>query len=545
MGESLSKSTTTKVGVDASGDFKKRESPQSALRRMTPLGILASPALMAASRERLGWLAATAALLTCTQRLLMILLPHGESRPLQFGQGGLTLSEMGLIFDASLILIVRAKAIRHETVLRFGFIYQVLRAFTLSLSPAPNPDPALLTWAAFLAVTFPLILPQLGLWSRIAPVVAAATQPLGVWSLSLTRDVPPEFIWKSAIVSSFAALVALLCSELVRRIRYDEPRHAGSYNLVEKIGEGGMGEVWIAEHRHLLRPAAIKLIPRARGARPHEHEKALRRFRREAQVTALLTSPHTVQVYDYGVTETGLYYYVMEYLDGMDLQRLVSEYGPIPAGRAVFLLVQVADSLGEAHRAGLIHRDIKPSNLMVVRAGEQHDFVKVLDFGLVGVKQRGIDDPAQSKITKDGVMTGTPAFVSPEMVRGDAIDGRADIYALGCVLYYLVTGRLVFPDLAPTQMALAHAHEVPPPPSRFVPGKVPADLEELILTCLDKQPERRPQTARDLALRLGSLKCAGTWTAYDAEAWWNRELDPIPPSRVKHIVRASDAPLTE
>jgi len=512
---------------------------------MTPLGVLASPALMAASRERLSWLAMTAAVLTCAQRALMILLPPGEARPLQFGASGVTLSEVGLLFDASLIALARTKSIRHEKVLAYGFIYQVLRAFTLSLSPAPNPEPSLLSWAAFVAVTFPLVLPQLGLWSRAAPVLAAATQPLGVWCLSLTREVAPEFIWKSAIVSGFAAIVAFLCSELIRRIRFDEPRHAGSYNLVEKIGEGGMGEVWRAEHRHLLRPAAIKLIPKTPGERPRDHDRALRRFRREAQVTALLTSPHTVQVFDYGITESGLYYYVMEYLDGMDLQRLVTKFGPLPPGRAVFLLRQVADSLGEAHRSGLIHRDIKPSNIMIVRAGEQHDFVKVLDFGLVGVKQRGLEDPARSKITKDGVMTGTPAFVSPEMVRGDAIDGRADIYALGCVLYFLVTGQLVFPDLAPTQMALAHAHEPPVPPRRIAPENVPADLEEVILMCLDKQPDARPQTARDLTLRLGSLQCAMTWSAYDAEAWWNREIDPIPPSRVKHLVRTSDAPLTE
>jgi eukaryotic-like serine/threonine-protein kinase len=490
-------------------------------------------------------MAMTIAALTCVQRVMMHVLPPGNSRPLQFGHNGPTLSELGLTLDVSLILLVHMKAVRSEAVLRFGFVYQVLRCFTLSLSPAPSPEPALLTWAALVAITFPLVLPQLGLWSRVAPLVATATQPLGLWALSYSRPVANELVLKSCVVSAFSAVVALLSAELIRRIRYDEPRHAGSYNLVEQVGKGGMGEVWKAEHRYLLRPAAVKLIPDDPSEKSVEREKTLRRFRREAQVTALLTSPHTVQVYDYGITETGLYYYVMEYLEGLDFHKLVTNYGPLSPGRAVFLIRQVTDSIGEAHHNGIIHRDLKPSNLMVVRAGQQHDFVKVLDFGLVGVFQRNADAPGISKITADGVITGTPAFVSPEMVRGDAIDGRADIYALGAVLYFLVTGRLVFPGLSAMAMALAHVHEQPAPPSSVSGAKIPPDLEELILLCLEKDPQNRPQNARELALRLGSLRCSGSWTQTDAEEWWNTELEPAPRSRVKNMVRHTDAPLTE
>jgi eukaryotic-like serine/threonine-protein kinase len=521
------------------------ESPHSALRRMTPLGLLASPAMLEASRQRLGWMAIAIASLTCIQRVMMYLLPSGHSRPLQFGTSGPTLSELGIALDLALVLLVRLPSVRTETVLRLGFAYEVLRAFTLSLSPAPSPDPPLLSWAALAAITFPLVLPHLGLWSRVASLLAAATQPLGIWALSLSRPVPNEFIWKSCVVSAFCAVVALLSSELIRRIRYDEPRHAGSYNLVKRIGRGGMGEVWQAEHRYLLRPAAIKLIPQNAKDGSSKRARTLRRFRREAQVTALLTSPHTVQVYDYGVTDTGAYYYVMEFLEGLDLQKLVTTYGPLPPGRAIYLVRQVADSLGEAHHNGLIHRDIKPSNLMIVRAGQQYDFVKVLDFGLVGVFQSTADASRFSDITAEGVITGTPAFVAPEMVLGEAVDGRADIYALGGVLYYLVTGKLLFPDLPPVQMALAHVHEHPRPPSEVAPDNVPADLAELILLCLEKDPRNRPQTARELALRLGSLRSSGSWTQHDAEAWWSAELEPAPRSHVKNMVRRSDVPLTE
>jgi eukaryotic-like serine/threonine-protein kinase len=521
------------------------ESPHSAMRRLTPLGLVASPAMLTASRQRLGWMAATILALTLVQRVMMYVLPSGHSRPLQFGADGPTLAEVGIVLDLGLILLVRARGVRAETVLRIGFAYEVLRAFTLSLSPAPSPEPPLLSWAALAAITFPLVLPQLGRWSRVASVLAAATQPLGLWALSLSRPVESELIGKSCVVSAFTAAVALLAAELIRRIRYDEPRHAGSYNLVRLIGRGGMGEVWQAEHRYLLRPAAIKLIPEISKGGAAKKSKTLRRFRREAQVTALLTSPHTVQVYDYGVTDTGAYYYVMEYLEGLDLQRLVSTYGPIPPGRAVYLVRQIADSLGEAHHNGLIHRDIKPSNLMIVRAGQQYDFVKVLDFGLVGVFHNANDAPRLSDITAEGAITGTPAFVAPEMVLGEAIDGRADIYALGGVLYYLVTGKLLFPGLPAVQMALAHVHEHPKPPDEVAPDNVPPDLAELILLCLEKDPRNRPQTARELALRLGSLRSSGSWTQHDAEEWWTAELEPAPRSHVKNMVRRSDAPLTE
>lgn len=516
------------------------ESPQSALRRLTPkVGLSASPDLLATGRDRLGWIAVVVLTFTCVQRLINTIRPDPIAQPLVFEPFGITLAETGILLDLALLLVVRVKRFSPEQALRFGLFYQVVRAFTLSLSPSPSPDPPLLSWAAFASVTVPLILPPLGRIGRIVPVLAALTQPLGLYGLSLTRSVHPEYLFRSTMVALFAGAAGLWCSELIRRIRYDEPRHAGSYNLVTKIGQGGMGEVWKAEHRYLLRPAAIKLIPPARTESARRRAEGLRRFRREAQVTALLSSPHTVQVYDYGVTDTGLYYYVMEYLVGIDLHRLVQIYGPLSPGRACYLILQVADSLGEAHQAGLIHRDIKPGNIMIVRAGQQHDFVKVLDFGLVGIGQ---PLGQVSAITREGTMTGTPAFVSPEMVRGDKLDGRADIYALGCVLFFLLTGKLVFPDLPPTAMALAHAHEPPPSPHLVAEQEIPKDLEELILSCLEKYPDARPASARELAIRLGSLGCAHDWSAFDAESWWLEEMEPSPLSQVSKLVRASDSP---
>ncbi|OQX70167.1 MAG: hypothetical protein B6A08_01440 [Sorangiineae bacterium NIC37A_2] len=515
------------------------ESPQSALRRLTPALVSASPELLATSRDRLGWIAFAVFALTCAQRLINTIHPDPLARPLVFEPWGITLAETGVLLDMSMFLVVRLKNFSDTQVLRFGLAYQLFRAFTLSLSPSPSPDPPLLSWAAFASIIVPLTLPPHGVLGRVMPILAALTQPLGMFGLSLTREIHPEYIFRSTMVALFAGTAGYWCSELIRRIRADEPRHAGSYNLVRKIGEGGMGEVWMAEHRYLLRPAALKLIPAARHESRKKRAEALRRFRREAQVTALLTSPHTVRVFDYGITDTGLYYYVMEHLVGIDLQRLVQIYGPLSPGRACYLIRQVADSLGEAHQAGLIHRDVKPGNIMIVRAGQQYDFVKVLDFGLVGIGQATGE---LSTITREGMMTGTPAFISPEMVRGDAVDGRADIYSLGCVLFFLVTGRLVFPGMPPTAMALAHAHEKPPSPKEVAKQPIPDDLEELILLCLEKYPDARPATARELAIRLGALGCAHDWTAYDAENWWMREMEPSSLSQMSKLLRASDSP---
>jgi eukaryotic-like serine/threonine-protein kinase len=262
-----------------------------------------------------------------------------------------------------------------------------------------------------------------------------------------------------------------------------------------------MGEVWRARHRLLIRPAAIKLIrPEMSGDR----ELLLRRFEREARATAALKSPHTVQLYDFGVTQEGRLYLVMELLDGFDLDTLMRRDGPLAAARVVHILRQVCESLEEAHDAGLVHRDIKPANIHLGRVGREPDFVKVLDFGLVkSVEGPGDGDPLA---TIAGMTLGTPAYMAPEMVQSEAIDGRADLYSLGCVAYFLLTGQLVFQGDTALQTMFMHIQQAPVPPSKRTENPIPPALERLVLTCLAKQPEDRPPSAADLAAGLAATR---------------------------------------
>jgi eukaryotic-like serine/threonine-protein kinase len=295
----------------------------------------------------------------------------------------------------------------------------------------------------------------------------------------------------------------------------------GQYTLEEKIGSGGMGEVWRARHRLLIRPAAVKLVTAsALGSTPgRDPELRLRRFEREARATAGLKSPHTVQLYDFGVTDDGTLYYVMELLDGMDLDTLVERFGPVPAERAIHLLLQVCASLDDAHRNGLIHRDIKPANIVVSQVSAAWDFVKVLDFGLVK-----LDSPRQredrDRLTNDDNVSGTPGFIAPEVVVGSEADHRVDIYALGCVAYWLLTGKLVFEGPGMIKVMYDHVHTPPAPPSSRTELPMPAELEALILACLEKEPAHRPASASELQARLQAIALATPWTRERAERWW-------------------------
>lgn len=299
----------------------------------------------------------------------------------------------------------------------------------------------------------------------------------------------------------------------------------GQYTLEEKIGSGGMGEVWRARHRMLIRPAAVKLVtPRDLGSTPsRDPELRMRRFEREARATAGLKSPHTVQLYDFGVTDDGTLYYVMELLDGMDLDTLIERFGALPAERAIHLLCQVCESLDDAHQNGLVHRDIKPANIVVSRQGSAWDFVKVLDFGLV--KLDGAKQSEQSvRLTAENNISGTPGFIAPEVVLGGATDHRVDIYALGCVAYWLVTGKLVFEGPGTVKVLSDHVHTVPSAPSSRTAGAIPPELEALILACLAKDPEKRPARAAELQARLQAIPLGAAWTRERAERWWNEHV---------------------
>ena len=349
----------------------------------------------------------------------------------------------------------------------------------------------------------------------------------------------------------------------------------GSYRLVEMLGKGGMGEVWRAEHRLLVRQAAIKLISMGVDAGLDANE-VQERFRREAQSLATLRSRNTIELFDYGVTADGTCFYVMELLDGMDLETLVDKYGPQPAARVIDFLIQACNSLAEAHDAGLVHRDIKPANLYVCRVADEVDVIKVLDFGLVraavnktsqrppadpsaaqtgqettsGVHQgppRGLlsddvtgTDPnagvGEERLTQVGQAMGTPAYMAPEQALGYELDGRADLYALGCIGFYLLSGRLLFERNGSLPMMMAHINEQPPEFKNRIATFMPAELTTLLLHCLAKKPSQRPSDARALAAALKAIHIppGNEWSEAQAQAWWATRR-PKPALPVSHV----------
>jgi serine/threonine-protein kinase len=300
-----------------------------------------------------------------------------------------------------------------------------------------------------------------------------------------------------------------------------EVSELGQYVLEERIGMGGMGEVWRARHRLLIRPAAVKLIrPQKLAAEFGDPELLMRRFEREARSTAALRSPHTVQLYDFGATDEGTLYYVMELLDGFDLDTLVRQHGPLPAERVIHILRQVCSSLADAHGNGLVHRDIKPANIVVSRVGTRFDFVKVLDFGLVKLESERRIDKDAVKLTSAGTTSGTPSFMAPEVVTGAETDHRVDLYALGCVAYWLLSGKLVFEGSNVMQMLIDHAKTPPTRPSLRTETTIPPPLEDLVMECLEKDPNSRPSSAEVIGARLKEIPVA-EWSADRAKQWWS------------------------
>jgi hypothetical protein len=300
------------------------------------------------------------------------------------------------------------------------------------------------------------------------------------------------------------------------------------YRLVEKLGAGGMGEVWLAKHQLLARPAAVKVIrPEALG-NVEQRASIIKRFQREAQTTATLSSPNTVRLYDFGVSETGSFYFVMELLNGINLELMVERFGPLPPQRVVMLLRQSCRSLSEAHAAGLVHRDIKPANLFVCQMGREYDFLKVLDFGVV---KRTVSDE-DTVLTGKGGISGTPAYMAPETILGvQEVDGRADLYTLGCVAYWMLTGMLVFESDNAIQMMMDHTNKQPELPSRVAEVTIPKGLDEIVLACLEKSPDNRPASADEVWKILGQVELGEPWTQEHAEAWWQLHMPELASSR--------------
>ncbi|HMJ12962.1 MAG TPA: serine/threonine-protein kinase, partial [Polyangiaceae bacterium] len=385
-------------------------------------------------------------------------------------------------------------------------------------------------------------------------LAAAATVPLAMALIFAVTGRPwPE----GAVVTSYVipplvcAVLAWAPTRVLEQLSaaVQKARRVGNYELRERLGAGGMGEVWLGRHRLLARPAAVKLIkPEMLGAKDQRaRELVMRRFEREAQVTASLESQHTVELYDFGVSAEGVLFYVMELLRGVDLDTLVERFGPLPSERVVYFLIQACDSLEEAHARGLIHRDIKPANLFVSRKGSSVDLLKVLDFGLVKRWNRDDDDELVKSLelsapgtgqTVAGQIVGTPAFLAPEAALGEqAVDQRADIYALGCVGYWMLTGTHVFVEDSVIAIALAHITKAPEPPSKHVQGIAP-ELEALLMSCLQKDPEKRPRSAEALRSALEAIVLPNPWSRERAHAFWQQHL---PAQKLGSSARAAPA----
>lgn len=419
-----------------------------------------------------------------------------------------------------------------------GLIYLVVVSFAVSIAQYWNAFRGLpgerltgdlvgISPVAILILLYTVLVPTVPRKALGALILSGTAVPITIGTLIAVGNAPSPPILNFVFIFVVPYAITVMVSYIAARVIYGLGREVrrvqelGSYQLLSIIGRGGMGEVWRARHNLLARPAAIKLIRRDRvdtGSR--DQPDALARFEREAQATAELESPHTVDLYDFGVSEDGSLYYVMELLDGVDLESMVKSFGPFPAERVVHVLQQVCHSLAEAHRRGLIHRDIKPGNIVLCEQAFEHDFVKVLDFGLV--KHLPAPDGSAGLSTTDThSFAGTPAYLAPEIALGrNDVDGRADLYSLGCVAFWLLTGRHVFEEETQAAVIVAHTKEEPLAPSQCSELDIPTQLDVLILECLAKAPEDRPRTAEELALRLGEVEVVRPWTADRAADWW-------------------------
>ena len=430
-----------------------------------------------------------------------------------------------VLLSLGIVLYTRRSAPAMSMLLNLSLVYEVALAFAIGLVNQWTPNAVGLSWICVLILVHPLIVPNAPGKTFVASVLAASMDFVGL-AITGARGVPlPDWqvvLWTylpNFICAALAVVPAHVIAKLGREVR--AARELGSYVLGERLGQGGMGEVHRAHHRLLARQVAVKIVrPELFGSNVDDALVTLHRFEREAQVTARMRSPHTIEIYDYGLTDEGVFYYVMELLDGFDLDVVVRRFGPLPAARVIHILEQVCDSLAEAHENQLIHRDIKPANVHLCRYGRRLDFVKLLDFGLV---KGDASDHRDLSIATEHRFGGTPGFMAPEQALGDrSLDQRTDLYSVGCLGYWLLTGQSVFEGKTPYDIISQHAGSKPLPPSQRTELEVPECLDRVILGCLEKSQERRPQSADVLAGMLSSCtRETGTWTPEEARRWWD------------------------
>jgi len=429
--------------------------------------------------------------------------------------------------------------------LHLGLVFQVLGSYGIALAMYSGAERFASTpmvffalgpsWVAIWMIVYSIVVPA-PLGRALLALLASASAPGVVIGYSLQHAglmhifTPGMFFLHYVFPYLICVGMAYSGARIMVTLGVDvsRARELGSYRLIERLGQGGMGEVWRASHHFLAREAAIKFIRPSSmvGVDAAETKKMLRRFELEARSTASLTSAHTIDLYDFGVSEDGTFYYIMELLDGLDLDLLVHRFGALPPSRVVHLLTQVCESLEEAHQSGLIHRDVKPANIYVCRSGVRRDFIKVLDFGLVADRRPGA--ASDLRLTLPEHVIGTPAFMAPEAALGKELDGRSDLYGLGCVAYWLLTGRQVFEGNTVLEIVSKHVNIEPDPPSRHSPGEIPQELDALILRCLEKTPERRPASARELGRLLSSVRLEDSWSEERAQSWWSDHVPAAP-----------------
>jgi eukaryotic-like serine/threonine-protein kinase len=438
---------------------------------------------------------------------------------------------------------IRMAPVRPAALTVLALVFEVVSSYGIAAAEFLDPQGLHvgtswigLSWVAVWMLLFNVVVPTMPRYAVIAALVSVTSVPAVV--LISISVFPPAVRPEPLMIFfgfGFPYLLVVIMAYVGARVVYTlgtevtRARELGSYRLEERLGQGGMGEVWRASHRLLARPAAIKLIHSSVAGNGGSVDMR-RRFEREAQVIAQLRSPHTVTLFDFGVAEEGSFYYVMELLEGIDTDTLIKRFGPIPAERVVHIVRQMCHSLSEAEWCGLVHRDIKPANVFLCRYGEDHDFVKVLDFGLAKVV-RDTSLEMQTAITRPNLIQGTPAFIAPEQALGATdVDTRADIYATGCVAYWLLTGQLVFPGETPMKLLIAHAQTPPEPPSSRTEMPIPRELDALVLSCLAKDRDHRPRSARDLLQRLDAVAFEQPWTDARAREWWQLHLPPSRPN---------------
>ncbi len=421
------------------------------------------------------------------------------------------------LFETALFVLVIAfyMAAEYSSILRGIEADDPLRAL--------RPVRSSVHWMLATIFTYAILIPNT--WRRASLLILPmAIAPLAVpWVLGRFH---PEFFQVAARVVNLergsedalflllGAFTAIFGTHTINTLRaqVQEARMMNQYRLGRKLGKGGMGEVYLAEHQLLKRPCAIKLIRHDMVGNP----RVFARFEREVRAAARLSHANTIEIFDYGRNHDGSFYYVMEYLPGLSLADLVDRHGPLPAARVIYLLIQACDALAEAHGAGLIHRDIKPANLMASHRGGRHDVVKLLDFGLV----KTLSENRGSHLSREGTVVGSPLYMAPEqIIRDRPPDQRTDIYALGAVAYFLLTGRPPFNLEDPMAVMIAHTRDPVEPPSTHR-GGIPKDLEDIVMRALSKDPRDRPHDTLELAASLAACRDAGGWSPAQAETWW-------------------------